>query len=283
MQAERTFQIDAFPDSAFRYVNRDAIISVDVIFSSTTVVTAAALGRRVFPTAHTEAALAVAALLENPILGAEVEGARPPGFEVGNSPVEISGRTDVERPLVLAAPGTTLMVNAGAAKVAYVACYRNLSATAAYVASHHERVVILGAGVGRDFRCEDQMAAAMIGRVLAARGFEPANVSTADLVARWSRAEVGMTHYGKSAAEARREGRLGDLEFVVSHFDDLQVVCRHRQGEVRGFDISHAGPPETVQRPDAIEQWWGHEWGIVVPFGPPGTALGDVPSDPRRR
>jgi phosphosulfolactate phosphohydrolase-like enzyme len=269
MHGERTFRIDAFADSAFRYLNRDAIVCVDVIMSSTTVVSGVAQGRRIVPLADTEAALSTAQKLPEALLAGEVDGAVPPGFQFSNSPFQIA-LGDPRIPVLLAAPGTALMVNAGGARAAYVACFRNLSVTAAHLARNHERVAVVGAGFDGEFRTEDQMAAAMIGRVLMAHGFESEDIGTSDLVSRWSGADPSLARFGRSAAELLRAGRAKDLEFVLSHFDDLQVVCRLIGGEARGLDCSRQ-IEDAVLRPRAVGEWWGEEWGIVVPFAPGST------------
>jgi phosphosulfolactate phosphohydrolase-like enzyme len=269
MHGDRTFRIDAFADSAFRYLNRDAIVCVDVIMSSTTVVSGVAQGRRVVPVADTEAALTMASKLPEALLAGEVDGRVPLGFQFANSPSQIS-LGDPRIPVLLAAPGTALMVNAEGARAAYVACFRNMSVTAAHLARNHERVVVVGAGFDGEFRTEDQMAAAMIGRVLMGHGFEPEDIGTSDLVSRWSGADHSLTRFGRSAAELLAVGREKDLEFVLTHFDDLQVVCRLIGGEARGLDHSRQ-VQDAVQRPRAVGEWWGEEWGIVVPFSPGST------------
>ena len=61
-----------------------AIVAVDVIRTMTTAVTAAALGRRVFPAPTVAAALEQAARLERPLLVGEVDGRMPAGFDLTN-------------------------------------------------------------------------------------------------------------------------------------------------------------------------------------------------------
>lgn len=219
-------KVDAFADSAFRYLEREVIVCVDVLCSSTMLVTAAAQGRRAMSAAATEDALTMAAGMNGALLAGEIDGAQPPGFEIPNSPAHLDTRTDVMRPLVLAAPGTTLMVNASAGRTSYVACYRNMSATAAHLVGQHGDVVILGAGVGGEFRCEDQMACARIARFLLASGFEAEDGFTGELVDRWGEADLALTTYSKSAAELRRSGRDADVAFVMSHVDDLNSAYR---------------------------------------------------------
>jgi 2-phosphosulfolactate phosphatase len=230
----RTVKIDAFPDSAFRHLERDAIVCVDIMRATTTLLTSAAQGRRTFPAASVEEALALAGRLVDPLLAGEVGGVAPEGFEMTDSPAGLARRSDTHRPLVLvSSSGTKLIINSGGGPAVYVASFRNMAATTDALVANHARVAVLGAGSMGEFRCEDQMAAAWIARRLMQRGFEPEDISTADLVKRWGEAEVFLAGWGKSAEQLRRSGQQEDLDFILSHVDDLDLVCRYRNGELR--------------------------------------------------
>src|SRR6266511_4253907 len=71
----KTVVIDCFPESAARYVDDHVIVAVDVIRATTTATTAVALGRRCFPVPSLEAALPLAARLDNPLIVGEPGGA----------------------------------------------------------------------------------------------------------------------------------------------------------------------------------------------------------------
>src|ERR1041385_1805884 len=110
MAVRKTFKIDAFPGSAFRYLDRDAIVCVDVICASTTLVTAVDLGRRAIPASSPQAAREIAAGLGEAIVAVEDEALGRPG-EFPASPVALGRLTDADSPLVLAGRwGTELMV-----------------------------------------------------------------------------------------------------------------------------------------------------------------------------
>jgi 2-phosphosulfolactate phosphatase len=238
MLGKRTVKIDAFPEAAFRYLRYDAIVCIDVIRATTTAVTAVAQGRRVFPKASVEDAFVTAERLEDPLLAGEIKEVLPEGFEMQHSPASLARRVDVHRPMVLvSSSGTHLIVNSSPlgsedAPDVYLACLRNMTATAEALATRHERVALLGAGTKGEFRCEDQMGAAWIAAKLLARGFEPEDDSTGQLVERWSHADVTLIAWGNSADYLRRTNQLDDLEFVMQHVDDLDLVCRYERGEV---------------------------------------------------
>jgi phosphosulfolactate phosphohydrolase-like enzyme len=262
----RRVKVDALPDSAFRYLEFDAIVCIDVIVASTTVVTSVAQGRRTFPARSVEEAKALADLLTDPVLAGDVAGKQPDGFELGSGPAGVARRSDVHRPLVLvSAPGTQLIINSGGGPSVYVASFRNISATVDVVASRHHRVAVLGAGYGGEFRCEDQMAAAWITHRLMERGFESDDINTSDLVKRWAEADISLAGWGKSAEYLRRLGQREDLDFVLNRVDDLGLVCRYEDGEVRALDA-----PQAVAEP-ALEVVGGERlpvpaWSNVVAF-----------------
>jgi hypothetical protein len=65
-----------------------------------------------------------------------------------------------------------------------------------------------------------------------AEGFEPEDDGSARLIERWSHADVGLVAWGNSADELRRANQLDDLNFVMGHVDDLDLVCRYEREEV---------------------------------------------------
>lgn len=231
----RGVNIDALPESVYRYVDT-AIVCIDVFLSSTTVVTAVAKGRRIVPAATVDDARARARGLPNPILASELGG--PKDFDLWSGPVAYQSRTDLGRPLVLVSPVSQLMLNAQAAPAVYVACLRNMSATAELLAVRHERVALVGAGYAGEPRCEDQMVAAWIARELIERGFEPDGLNTAREVERWAHADLTLASLGRGAEYLRRLRQDEDLDFVMSRVDDLDLVCRYHAGEVRGIWLS---------------------------------------------
>jgi 2-phosphosulfolactate phosphatase len=238
LAGKKTVLIDAFPQSAFRQLERDAVVCVDVISSGTILATAVAQGRRAFVARSEEQALSLAAGLEQPLLCADLGGPSLKGFDPA-SPEALSRRTDVERPLVLFGnPGTVLMTNADGCPAVYVACFRNMTATVAQLARRCDRVAVLGAGCRAEFSCEDQMAAAWITEMLIKKGFEPEDVRTSDLVKRWSQVKPALAAWGNSADLLRQSGQQADLAFVLDHIDDLAFACRSSESEVGREEVS---------------------------------------------
>src|SRR5215475_6509589 len=225
--------IDCFPSSNSRYLDDYAIVAIDVIRASTTVVTATALGRKCYPVTSIEAALQKRA--ENPecLLAGEVAGIMPAGFDLNNSPSRLARRSDHHRPLVLlSSSGTKLMVESCSSIAAYVACLRNYRAVAAHIGGRHERIALLGASTQGEFREEDQLCCAWIANELMRYGHEPENQRTLNLIEQWRRAPAKACASGNSAAYLRRSGQLDDLNFILAHVNDVPVVCQLMNGEV---------------------------------------------------
>jgi 2-phosphosulfolactate phosphatase len=217
--------IDSFPESAERYREGYAIVVVDVIRATTTATTAVSLGRQVFPAQTTDEAFRIASTLKEPLLVGELGGNMPVGFDVTNSPAKIVERTDVHRPMVLvSSSGTQLLLNAAGAEAVYVACFRNFSAVARHLAGRHRRIAVLGAGTRNQFRREDQMGCAWVAEQLVASGYIPETEETSHYISRWSGKSPEEVRSGRSAAYLRQSGQEVDLEFVLSHIDDLDTV-----------------------------------------------------------
>ena len=228
----QTVVIDAFPDSAFRHRERDAVACIDVMLATTTLVTAADQGRRSFVAARPDDLRALAARLGDTLVAGALEGAAPGAFEVPDGPCALVRRAHDVRPLVLASPpGTELLANAAAAGAVFVASFRNLSATADALA-RYGRVALLAAGCREEFSCEDQMAAAWIAERLLGVGFEPEDRRTADAVRRWSGIPPSLAGWGNSAADLRRAGRDDEVEFVIGHVDDVPYSLLFQGHEV---------------------------------------------------
>jgi len=225
--------IDCFPENVRLYREGYAVVVVDVIRATTVAITAAAMGRRCFPVASVEAAWALKATLDNPLMAGEVAGCLPDGFDINNSPVDLAARTDVSRPIILlSSSGTKLMHAARECEIAYPACFRNYEFLSSYLMEHHSRIAVIGAGTRGEFREEDQMCCSWIAERLMKAGFESENEKTSELVELWSSASPDACTAGKSADYLRRSGQLKDLDFTIACINDINSVFVIRDGEV---------------------------------------------------
>jgi 2-phosphosulfolactate phosphatase len=229
----RTVVIDCFPESVGAYRNGYAIVAVDVIRATTTAVTGVALGRKCFPVPSLEEAVPLAAKLPNPLLVGELGGSMPYGFDLNSSPYDLEARTDTHRPmLLLSTSGTKLICGAPESQAMYVACLRNYTAQANYLIAHHPKVAVIGAGSRGEFRKEDQLCCAWVAEKLLSAGYEPEDERTIAIVEQWSGVPVDVISEGASADYLRNSGQTRDLDFILTHIDDLDEVYRFERGQV---------------------------------------------------
>jgi 2-phosphosulfolactate phosphatase len=216
-----------------------ALVAVDVIRATTTATTAISTGRKCHVAATLDAAFAKASRLPNALLAGELAGEMPDGFHMTNSPAQLATRTDVSRPLVLlSSTGTRLMHEIRDSPSAYVACFRNYSATVDYLAQNYDAVVLIGAGTRGEFREEDQMCCAWMAQRLMKCGFAPNDGVTLHLVDRWRNAPKDAFMKSRSVDYLRRSDQLHDLNFILSHFDDMDTACKLSTDEIRSIPVA---------------------------------------------
>ena len=157
----------------------------------------------------------------------------PYGFDLTNSPAAVALQPDISRPMVLlSTSGTKVLCAAEGCAAVYAACLRNYTAQVRFLAAHHARVAIIGAGTRGEFREEDQMCCAWIAKGLMNAGYEPCGEQTAKLVERWSGAPVDAFLGSKSVEYLTSTGQLSDLNFNLEHIDDVDAVFPLRNGEI---------------------------------------------------
>jgi len=236
---KKQFIIDCFPESAQRYKQGYAIVIVDVLRASTTIVSALYKGFRVFPVQTTDEAFILASALKNPLLVGELGGNVPFGFDMTNSPVEIANSNDIERPIIfISSSGSQLMRNSIGADAIYISSFRNFSAVANFAGGLHERIAIIGAGTRGQFRREDLMGCAWLGEMLLKKGFEAGNPLTAGYLLRWKGHAAEVIRDGRSAEYLRKTEQVKDLNFTIEHIDDLEIVPSLIDGEI--IDVNKA-------------------------------------------
>jgi 2-phosphosulfolactate phosphatase len=249
--------IDFLPQNVERYRDDYAIVAVDVIRATTTLMTAISRGRRCYVADSVDSALACAARLEGVLLAGELSGDVPPAFHLSNSPAALVRRADVERPMVLvSSSGTQLLCSARGCAAVYIGCFRNHRAVADHIAGRHARIAVIGAGTRGEFREEDQMCCSWIAARLVDCGYR-AEAATLALVSRWKDAPVESCLVSKSVDYLTRTGQVDDLEFVLSHVNDLDLVGMLVEDEV----VIPERSPES-RRPGTahalVSEWTAH-------------------------
>jgi 2-phosphosulfolactate phosphatase len=215
------------------------VVVLDVVFATTTIVTALAHGARdVVPAKSPEDALQMAVLAENApyVLAGESQTERIPGFATPH-PLELVAHGVADKTVIYATTNGTVALGLaqGAAHV-YAAGIVNAGATARHIAREHpgSTVLVTCAGVGDSFNLEDMIGAGHVVNALQ-RGAENA-VSLTDaalaaqaLAMRWDPTEALM---------ASRVGRMmvrHGLEAEVRHaarLDSIDLVAPYRNGRI---------------------------------------------------
>jgi 2-phosphosulfolactate phosphatase len=227
----RTVAIGCYQDRLNGFKGYDVTVVVDVIRATTTAVTAVAAGRRCFPVPSLGAAMELAELLPNPLLVGELQGNMPSRFDLANSPAEIASRTDLSRPMILLSTSGTQLMCAASGSV-YVACLRNHGAVVRHLSGAPANVAVIGAGTRGAFREEDALCCAWIAAGLLDSGFAAADDRTARIVEKWVDRPVDSIVASDSSAYLRATDQLHDLDFILSHVDDLDSVFARRNGEI---------------------------------------------------
>ena len=114
----------------------------------------------------------------------------------------------------------------------YIACLRNYKAQAAHLIAYHPMVAVIGAGSRGEFREEDQLCCAWIAEILLAAGYEPQDARTDAIIEQWSGVPVNVITDGASADYLRKSGQTRDLDFILTHINDLDEVYRFERGQV---------------------------------------------------
>jgi 2-phosphosulfolactate phosphatase len=208
-------------------------VGVDVLRATTTAVTAVAAGRRCFPVASLDAAVQLRARLSNPVLAGELGGVMPHGFHAQNSPVEMERRDDPERPVILlSTTGTRLLCEAAGAGPVFAACLRNVAGQVRWLAERRRPVLLLAGESRGEFRAEDRLCCARIAKGLVASGYAPATPLVEALIDEWGEAHDDAFLAGRSVRYLRETDQYHDVEFTLSHVDDLDAVYVLSDGEL---------------------------------------------------
>jgi 2-phosphosulfolactate phosphatase len=223
----RSVVIRCYQEGLGRIPESHSLVAIDVIRATTTAVTAVAMGRRCYPAATLQSANELALRLPDALLVGEVGGIMPAGFHMNNSPAELAGRTDT-RPIILLSSSGTQLIDLVRKSIpsnrGYVACFRNWKATVRALADEGRSATVIGAGTRGQFREEDQMCAAWIAAGLVDKGYSTGDSSTDELIGRWRHAQPADFLISDSVSYLKRSNQMRDLEFVLSHFDDIDSV-----------------------------------------------------------
>jgi 2-phosphosulfolactate phosphatase len=142
-----------------------SVLVIDVLRASTTIVSALSHGcRALIPVADADEARRRARASEAPpLLAGERRGETLPGFDLGNSPIEVAGPHIRGRTVLLTTSnGTRALLAARTAAAVGVAGFVNLAAAAAWAAAPGAPITLACAGERGAVSLEDQVCAGLL-------------------------------------------------------------------------------------------------------------------------
>jgi 2-phosphosulfolactate phosphatase len=146
------------------------VVVIDVVRAFTTAAAAFAAGATTVVCAADEHRARARAREEAGILVGERAGLRPPNFDHGNSPIEVSDGDVAGRTVVLATEnGTPALVRAAAAGPVAAMAAVNIDATASWIREHRPQasVAVMWTGDhGEDRACAEQLGSILTGRAI---------------------------------------------------------------------------------------------------------------------
>lgn len=201
----------------------DVVVAIDVLRSSTTILTALANGaENIIPAATMDEALAIGGRLKA-ILGGEVNSVKPTLFQMGNSPLEyvrerISGKTIV----LYTSSGTRLLrFLTAVSKKVLVGAVVNISSLLEYLKKENfNSVSIVTAGRTGFPALEDTYCAGLIATSLP---WEECN-RDAEIAMKTAEMSVDVVKEARHASELVKLGLGRDVEYSLT-LDKIRVVA----------------------------------------------------------
>ena len=199
------------------------VFVIDILRATTAMCAALANGAKaVIPVASSEEAVRLAQTIGSTdlLLAGERNCVRIPGFQLGNSPLEMTGETVRGKTIIMTTNGTKAMLATQGAGAVYAAAAANLSAAGAAARDVLERqrdILIVCAGRDGAFSLDDayaagRLAVAALGGRKPRRGLNDAALAALDLVRRYGDAWFRPLAYSRAGRELIRLGFRPDVE-----------------------------------------------------------------------
>jgi 2-phosphosulfolactate phosphatase len=217
---------------------------IDILRATTTMCAALSHGAKaIIPVASTEEALRLAQTIGSTdvLLAGEKDCVRIPGFQLGNSPLEMTEAAVRGKTLIVTTSnGTKALLACQGASGVYPTAAVNLS-TAAEKArdaleTDHQVLIVCAGREGTfsldDAYCAGRLTAAVLGDRKPRRGLNDAAIACLDLVRRYRNGWVRPLAYSRAGRELIRRGFREDLREagrqdaypVLPHFHERRVT-----------------------------------------------------------
>lgn len=220
------------------------VFVIDILRATTSMCAALSHGAKaIIPVASTEEALRLAQTIGSTdvLLAGEQNCTRIPGFQLGNSPLEMTERAVRGKTIVLTTTnGTRALLACQGAGSVYPAAAVNLTTAAekareALQSDHHVLIVCAGRDGGfslDDAYCAGRLASAVLGDRRPHRGLNDAGLACLDLVRRYGDYWERPLAYSRAGRELIRLGFRADLRDaarldaypVLPHFHERRVT-----------------------------------------------------------
>lgn len=208
-------------DSSLLY--SDAVVAIDVLRSSTTILTALANGAKsVIPAASVGEALTVGGRLQA-VVGGEVNSVKPPMFHLGNSPLEYVGERIGGKTVVLYTSSGTRLLRflMAVSKKVLVGAVVNVSKLAEHLVEEgFGNVAIVTAGKIGSPALEDSYCAGLLVKSLPWSECD----RNAEIVMKIAELEIGVVKKSIHALELVKLGLEKDVEYSLTP-DCVSIVA----------------------------------------------------------
>jgi 2-phosphosulfolactate phosphatase len=204
------------------------VFVIDILRATTSICAAMSSGAKsIIPVASTEEALRLAQTIgsDDVLLAGESNCVRIDGFQLGNSPLEMTEAAVRGKTLIISTTnGTKALLACQGAGAVYPACAGNLSLAAEKAREALEGeggILVLCAGRGGAFSLDDaygagRLVSAALGRPRGRRGLNDAALASLDLVRR----------YGEQWERPLRRSRAGRELVRLGFADDVQASAQ---------------------------------------------------------
>ena len=228
------------------------VFVIDILRATTAMCAALANGAKaMIPVASSEEAVRLAQTIgsDDLLLAGERNCVRIPGFQLGNSPLEMTEAMVRGRTIIMTTTnGTKAMLATQGASAVYAAAAANLTVAGQAARSALERqrdILIVCAGRDGSFALEDayaagRLAVAALGGRKPRKGLNDAALAALDLVRRYGDAWYRPLAYSRGGRELIRLGFRADVEDaarldaypVLPHLHDRRVTAAPLEGAV---------------------------------------------------
>lgn len=237
-------------------LRNEAMVVVDVLRASTTMIQAISAGARgVTPCLQVEQAFQFRQLAADVLLGGERGGEPIDGFDLGNSPADYQPAAVEQRDLVFTSTnGTAAILACQTAAEVLIGALVNLSAVAR-AAQVFERVCVVCAGTEGQVSWEDTLFAGAFVAKLQQVSNRPWKLSDSAQLAQ----TAWLPHVEKTTEELAvvlangaggrhllRLGKQADIHWAAN-IDSSQVVPRLRDGVIRDRVVRDGGSVDSIE------------------------------------